>query len=146
MAHRYNDILTLTTEQITKTVVTTTIMTATVSLDHGLVRDVANEAITSLLDARDFLALQLTHANGGMTDDELDALADEYLRQTAATDAELTARVATLAALIPPERLDADVVSVIFRCDAVRANKVLSAAAQMAALAASMPALSATNG
>jgi hypothetical protein len=45
------------------------------------VRDVAQEVIGALLDARDFLGYQLSHANGCMSEVDLNEIADPYNRK-----------------------------------------------------------------
>jgi hypothetical protein len=42
------------------------------------VRDVAQEVIGALLDARDFLGYQLSHANGCMSEVDLNEIADRF--------------------------------------------------------------------
>lgn len=86
--------------------------------------NVARKAIIALLDARDFLAYQLSHANGSIDDAELDRIADQYLRHETWNDQALATEVAELAELIP-DRLDAEVVSTVFACDPEQASRVL---------------------
>ena len=96
-------------------------------------REVARKAIVALLDARDFLAYQLTHANGGMTDEQLDEIAKRYVGHNKGLDEEeLQAAVVELASLIS-DRLDAEVISTVFSCKINQASRVLIRAATEAA-------------
>jgi hypothetical protein len=108
----------------------------------GRLREVARKAIVALLDARDFLAYQLSHANGGMDDTELEQLAQEYLRREAWDDEQLCDSVAELAELIP-DRLDADVIMTVFACNVDQASRVLTRVATAAVLpgSATLPVL-----
>jgi hypothetical protein len=84
-------------------------------------------ALRSLLDARDFLGYQLSHANGGMSDLELDCVAQRYLRKSSLSTWEentLKKYVAVLAKLIP-NRLDAEVINTIFNYPIELASKIL---------------------
>jgi hypothetical protein len=88
------------------------------------VRDVAQEVIGALLDARDFLGYQLSHANGCMSEVDLNEIADRHLTVRSCTDAELARKTIILAGLIPG-RVDVDVVATVFRCEIVQAGRVL---------------------
>lgn len=95
-------------------------------LHFELVR-VAKRSIISLLDERDFLAYQLTHANGGLTDEQLDELAEAYL-PCGDVDVEDVARGAVLLAALVPDRFSADLVSVVFKCELEQAERAISIA------------------
>jgi hypothetical protein len=87
-------------------------------------------ALLGLLDAQDFLGYQLTHANGGMSDDQLNGIADEHFAKRALwTEEDIVAVTRELAGLIP-DRLDALLVSVITGCDIELASRVLVAGAE----------------
>jgi hypothetical protein len=80
---------------------------------------VVEEAIRALLDARDFLGYQLSHANGNMTDAELDEIADEYLHPPVKRiPGDLRERIRVLKAVLgySADRLDSEAISLIFRC------------------------------
>ena len=121
----------LRSEVSTVTTQSTTVLM--VDTSPAKIGEVARAAIVALIDARDFLAYQLSHAQGGMTDEQLDAIADEYLRHETWVDAELQLQIRALAELIP-DRLDAETVSTIFACDIEQASRVLASSAERAAI------------
>jgi hypothetical protein len=86
---------------------------------------VAKEVIAQLLRARDFLGYQLSHANGGMTDEQLEEIAEEYLDEANETDEQLAPKVAALLCLIG-DRCGAEVVGTVFRCTIEQAARVLA--------------------
>jgi hypothetical protein len=87
---------------------------------------VAKEALLNLLDARDFLGYQLSYANGGMDKETFDAIAAKYLYSVAPTMGDLADRIEVLLDLLPPERLDADAVSVMLNCGIDQAEGALT--------------------
>ena len=112
----------------------TQITTETVVMGRqGLPSPVVRRAIVALLDAREFLGYQLTHAQGAIDDAELDDIADKYLRQDSWSDDELANDVAALAEIIS-DRLDADVISTVFACDPIQAQRVLKRVAAQDAM------------
>ena len=88
--------------------------------------EVAREAILGLLDTRDFMSYQLSHANGGMSDEQLEEIAQEYCRPSTWDLAILQDHVRVLHNLIS-NRLDADVVSTVFQCSFEEARQALEA-------------------
>lgn len=92
------------------------------------VESVFRLSLRNLLDARDFLGYQLSHANGGMTDDEMEKISSKYLRNSLLGSAweenTLKTYVAVLARLIP-DRLDAEVINTIFHYPVELASKLL---------------------
>jgi len=85
---------------------------------------ILRRALVSLLDARDFLGFQLSHANGLMSESQLDEVSSSYLKIEVWEDAALADAVTLLASLIP-DRLDADVVSTMFSCSVTQASRIL---------------------
>jgi hypothetical protein len=89
----------------------------------------AKQAIGGLLDSRDFLGIQLSHAGGCVTDDAFELLADKYLHVEQRSEEELATLTLALAQLIG-SRIDSDIVSVAFKCDLDTAERALSTAAK----------------
>jgi hypothetical protein len=87
--------------------------------------EVIREVITALLDARDFLGYQLAHANNCMTDKQLDEIAEQYLKRKTYTIEDLRERIRVLKSLIG-DRVDADVISTVFRCDYEKVYKAIN--------------------
>jgi len=87
--------------------------------------EVIREVIVALLDARDFLAYQITHAKGHMTDKQLDEIATQYLKCKTYTIEDLKKRVDVLRSLIG-DKVDVDVISTVFQCDYKQAIEVLN--------------------
>lgn len=81
-----------------------------------VVRAELREILLALLDHRDFLGYQLSHANGGLDDVALDQIADQYLAEVPTSAASRRRRLAILRTLVP-DRLDSDVLSVALRGD-----------------------------
>ena len=92
--------------------------------DGELVR-VAKEAINSLLDDRDALGYMIENARGNITDEDLTELLAPIEVITPIEDGALRPKVLALAALVG-ERIDAELVSVAFRCDFAQADRVLA--------------------
>ena len=102
--------------------------------DSGMTdKSLMRRAILGLLDAREFLGYQLTHANGGMSEDQLNDIADEHFtkREALWTEASIVAVTKELAGLIP-DRLDSELISEITGCDISLAARVLHAVAEAA--------------
>jgi hypothetical protein len=92
---------------------------------HTALLLVAKEAILSLLDERDSLGMQLSHANGDISEEALDELLTARAAKTCAIDpGTLAQKTARLAVLIK-DRIDADVVATIFNCDLEQARTAL---------------------
>jgi hypothetical protein len=87
--------------------------------------NVARDAIIALLDTRDFLGYQLSHANGGMDDAQLEEIAQKYLKTTTLSPKLLREKVQALRKLIGDRFVDVDVVSTVFRCDIEQAREAL---------------------
>lgn len=102
--------------------------------------DTAQIALKNLLDARDFLSLQLSCATGGMSEDELNEIAPAYLQTKKWPAQELERRTSALVALLR-EHVDADVVATALRCDLDDAEAALMQVARRLAAGARAPAL-----
>lgn len=76
---------------------------------------VIRNAILKMLRQRDFLGYQLSHANGGMDDEQLEEIAQEYLGEITYTDADLVARLRVLRGLLG-EALDPGAASTMLQC------------------------------
>ncbi|MGK4000254.1 hypothetical protein [Sorangium sp. So ce1024] len=94
---------------------------------------IARRSICSILDDRDFLAYQLTHANGGLTDAQLDEIAENYLPHGDIDDDDVARGAAMLAALVP-DRFSADLVSVVFKCELEQAERAIKLATNRLAI------------
>ncbi len=81
--------------------------------DHEI--QVIREAIVVLIRNREFLGYQLSHANGGMDDAQLDEIAAEYLVERHYTDEDLRGRLKILRQLVG-DRLDAETASTMLQC------------------------------
>lgn len=89
--------------------------------------EVARRALVALLEARDFLGYQLTHANGGMTDEQLEEIASEYLTpKSARSDAEVIADARALRAILGA-RLDIDALSTMLGVPVEQALRAMRA-------------------
>lgn len=85
-------------------------------------QSLVSRIITSLLDNRDFMSYQLTHAKGHMSDKELDKIATRYFNKKKFTNKEIKDGIKILRELIG-NKVDADIISTIFRIDF---NKAIS--------------------
>ncbi|MBM3983055.1 MAG: hypothetical protein FJ304_22835 [Planctomycetes bacterium] len=90
--------------------------------------EVAREALFSLLENRDFLGYQLAHANGSLSDQEMDAIADAFFGTAPVFDESAVARKAAFLAGIIQERLDPELVSTVFRCELGQAERAIAIA------------------
>ena len=88
--------------------------------------EVARNAILALLEARDFVSYQLSHANGGMSNEQLEEIAQKYCCPSSWDPTVLQDHVRVLHDLIG-DRLDADVVSTVFQCSFEEARQALEA-------------------
>ena len=91
--------------------------------------EAARTALRNLLDARDFLGYQLSHAHGCMTDEQFSELSQDYLSLVQRSDDELTRRTAALVTLLG-DRVDSDTVAVAFKCDLDQASRALTTVAR----------------
>lgn len=82
-------------------------------VDHEI--QIIREAIVALIHSRDFLGYQLSHANGGMDDAQLDEIATEYLVERHYTDEDLHTRLVVLKQLVG-ERLDVEAAATMLQC------------------------------
>lgn len=91
------------------------------------VADVLRDAFEAVLDARDFLGLQLSLAQGSIPEEAFEGHALPYLRRQVENQygPALVHRVRVLAAVLPPGRFDADVVSTMLRCDFTVAQRLI---------------------
>lgn len=95
---------------------------------HGVAMDalrVARDAILSLVENRDFLGFQLAHANGAMSDGDMDIIADKFLSGPRVFDETEVARKAAFLAGIVPEKFDAELVSLVFHCELDEAERAI---------------------
>lgn len=125
------EVTSVTTTLTTTVIVSQTTLHVPARLSPGAFA-VARRALVALIDAREFLGYQLSHANGGIDDETLEEFATRYLRHELWDAAKLEEAVEELASLIP-DRLDADVVATVFACDVDLASRVLVRAATTAA-------------
>lgn len=77
------------------------------------------EALEAILDARDFLGLQLSLAQGTISEEAFEEHALPYLRRQVENvyGPALLQRARVLMAVLPPGRFDAEVLSTMLRCD-----------------------------
>lgn len=117
---------------ISRSASTATTRTVVVTVREDLTMNalrIAREAILSLLDHQDFLGYQLAHAKGSVSTEDMERLEDKYLEPGPHDEAALARRAAFLAGIIP-ERFDAEVVSIAFRCDLEQAERAINAATE----------------
>lgn len=88
-------------------------------------QEVVSAALVALIDCRDFLGYQLAHASGQLGDAELERLAEKYLVEATAPRSELKKAAAVLISLVPANRMDSDLLSVLLRCDLDTAASLL---------------------
>lgn len=91
---------------------------------------VAREAILALLDNRDFLGYQLSHAHGTISDEQMDGIVDEHFSKAGSFKEGDAARKAAFLAGIVPERFDAELLSTVLGCDIEQAEKAIAIAAK----------------
>lgn len=91
------------------------------------VAEVIQEALEAMLDARDFLGLQLSHAQGTITDEAFEEHALPHLKRQIENEygPSLVHRARVLAAVLPAGRLDADCLSILLRCDFLVAQQLV---------------------
>lgn len=90
-------------------------------MQNNLIR----RALVALLNSRDFLGYQLTHANGGMSDEELEGIADEFFHTNEIwSEPDIRAVSKELARLIP-DKLDSEILSTVTNCDITLASRIL---------------------
>jgi hypothetical protein len=101
-------------------------------VDTGLLKAVIKtlcDVVLSLLDAREFMAYQLSYANGCMAQERYDEIVSRFLGDYRyMSDQTLASKCAVLYAFIP-ERLDSDVVAAAFKVEATQAARALQLAA-----------------
>lgn len=87
--------------------------------------DLIRRALVALLDSRDFLGYQLTHANGGMSDQDLNEIAEDFFSKHEAWDeADIRAVSKELARLIP-DRLDFVLLATVTNCGISLASRII---------------------
>lgn len=123
---------TLTVSAVCQTETTTT---RVVAYSHGAsitmnALQVAREAILALLDNRDFLGYQLSHAHGTISDEQMDGIVDEHFSKAGSFKEGDAARKAAFLAGIVPERFDAELLSTVLGCDIEQAEKAIAIAAK----------------
>ena len=92
--------------------------------------DIYRDAIIGLLNHREFLGYQLSHAHGYMTDEELSKISDEYFAgRKVWPQVELVLRAKVLAELLDGE-LDSDVFSTMFNIDLCESSEAMLVAAK----------------
>ena len=88
-------------------------------------QQIISDVIISLLNDRDFLGYQLSHANSGMTDEQLDEIASKYyIKNKMMSYDTLLEKSLTLHNLLG-DKLDCDNLSVMLGCDLNEASLVL---------------------
>lgn len=84
------------------------------------------DAICALLDDRDFLGYQLSHAKGTLDDEQFKEIADKYLTHVEMDDAALMRKIRALIDLIG-DRADSDVIATALRVDIAQVWRVTAA-------------------
>jgi len=107
------------------------------SIDQSFDPQVLRRILVALLDTRDLMSIQLTYAEGLITESQFEELASPYLRiGTDLPDSELESQVTFLARLIP-DRLTPELVSTLFACSLLQATRVCYKVAEVEAFSLS---------
>lgn len=95
-------------------------------LYHEILRAV-QRAILALADERDFLGYQLSHAHGMVDDERFEELVEHYLPKSAKFERDKALSTVFFVSLLAPDRVDADFVAAICRCDVDKALSLIEA-------------------
>ncbi len=85
---------------------------------------IIGDLIKAILDQRDFMSYQLSHANGCMSERDMDEICEKYCTKNTLSDDELFER-AKVAKELLGDKLDCDNLSIMLKCDVERTMKIM---------------------
>lgn len=94
--------------------------------EPGSAEAVVRGALEALCDNRDFLGYQLSHASGTLDQKDMDELAELYLAMPDQDPETLRRAAQVLVPLVPAEKMDSELLSVLLRCDVDVARGILA--------------------